>query len=252
MLMVVFLTPSVKNIKINLYNFILMWEQLDIPHSSRWITKIPTLVLNDEIETVRDKVIYLFTPENSNLEPLMNEINSLISNVWEKLIESSELWNTTSFTPPSIVFFDWEIELEERSTSNIFYYSPTNSIYINRYNFVYLLPYTWNSIWLVVMLAHEIWHVLQNMNSCSLKKFYREQNADFLSWFIMKNLQEEWIIDDEAVELAKKIMSRFWTFCDNNFIRTMKPNIHWNGSDRQSAFEKWFNASTEHALLSFR
>jgi len=217
------------------------WKRID---ESIEITNLE--IYEKIIENTKWRSLYLLLEDNSNIDTMINNNVNIISNIWEEFCTQNNL----NFDKPSINFFKWDINLNKKYEGYIFYYSPDNSIYINRYNLIDIVSIVWFSSWLLTVIAHEIWHSIQNSNLVELWRYDKEQHADFLAWFTIRKLVELWKVNEGIIDDAVESFENLWIACDTNFIKNWVINSHWNGLDRKSAVEMWYNSSDSEVVDS--
>jgi len=206
------------------------WNKLKLPELEIFIK--PT------ISKYNKKLVLILDEENSNLKSFVNDIVDILNKIWN----NDDKLNL-NYENIRVTFFNWEIDIDWKKIDyNMFYIK--KSIYINNYSFINFINLSVDSLWVILWLAHEIWHHISRINKKWFSVFEEEQFSDFIAWLTLKKLIEFWYLDNN-INTSKyiEIFWKIWEHCERNFIETLIPLVHWNGKYRKEAFKRglYFN-----------
>lgn len=91
--------------------------------------------------------------------------------------------------------------------------------------------------WIILALAHEVWHVIQNQTYSISSQLNRkikdkELEADFLAWIIARIFKESWIFNEDDFFHGEQSFYNSWlTWCIDT---------HWTAEERAESFRRWY------------
>lgn len=186
-----------------------------------------------------------------------------ISNFWIKFFKEN-LW--INIEQPKLVFYEWEIEVEEsipwtkltniankinnfilynewtekiKINNNILYDEWKETIYINKNKIWNLFE---NEISFSLILAHEMSHVIAHQLRYNISEKDSEYLADFIAWFTLKYFENEWLTDKKDLEKSLEDFEKIWILNEISSKYLNKENIYW---DRKKSLLDWFNSDKE-------